>query len=49
VHEVARKYLRPEETVIVAVGDRSRIEPELEKLDLGPIEIRDPSGNPIRQ
>jgi zinc protease len=41
----ARKYLKPEEAVIVAVGDRTKIEPELEKLNLGPIEIRDPSGN----
>jgi zinc protease len=41
----ARKYLKPEEAVIVAVGDRTKIEPELEKLNLGPIEIRDSSGN----
>jgi zinc protease len=47
VQEVARKYLKPEETVIVAVGDRSKIGPELEKLNLGPIEVRAPSGNPI--
>jgi zinc protease len=47
VQEVARKYLKPDETVITAVGDRSKIEPELEKLNLGPIEIRDSSGNHI--
>jgi zinc protease len=47
VQRVARMYLKPEETVIVAVGDRSRIEPELEKLNLGPIEIRDSSGRPM--
>jgi zinc protease len=45
VQEIARKYLRPEETVIVAVGDRGKIEPQLEKLNLGPIEIRNSSGN----
>jgi zinc protease len=44
VLQVARKHLRPEEAVIVAVGDRKKIEPELEKLNLGPIEIRDSSG-----
>jgi zinc protease len=44
---IAWKYLRPEEMVIVAVGDRSKIEPELAKLNLGPIEHRDSSGNPI--
>jgi zinc protease len=46
VRHVAQQYLKPRETVIVAVGDRRKIEPELEKLNLGPIEIRDPSGNP---
>jgi len=45
VRRVAGKYLKPEETVIVAVGDRSRLEPELEKLNLGPIEIRQPNGD----
>jgi len=45
VRHVAQQYLKPGETVIVAVGDRSKIEPELEKLNLGPIEIRDPAGN----
>jgi zinc protease len=47
VRQAARKYLKPEETVVVAVGDRSKIEPELAKLNLGPIEIRDSAGNPI--
>jgi zinc protease len=46
VQRVAEKYIRPEEMVIVAVGDRSKIEPELSKLNLGPIEIRDADGNP---
>ena len=44
LRRVARQYLKPEETVIVAVGDRNRIESGLEKLNLGPIEIRDPGG-----
>ena len=34
--------------VIVAVGDRGKIEPELAKLNLGPIEYRDPGGNPVK-
>jgi zinc protease len=46
VQEAARKYLKPEEMVVVAVGDRGKIESALEKLNLGPIEIRDSSGNP---
>jgi zinc protease len=44
IQQVARKHLRPEDAMIVAVGDRRKIEPELEKLNLGPIEIRDSSG-----
>lgn len=42
VQRAAQNYLRPEEMVIVAVGDRSQIEAELEKLALGPIEIHIP-------
>ncbi len=45
VRRVAEAYLKPEEMVVVAVGDRARIEPQLEKLQLGPIEVRDASGN----
>jgi zinc protease len=47
VEHIAWKHMRPEEMVIVAVGDRSKIEPELVKLSLGPIEHRDSSGSPI--
>ncbi len=39
----AKKYIVPDRMVIVAVGDRSKIEPELKKLNL-PIEIRDAEG-----
>jgi zinc protease len=41
---VALRYLPPERLVIVAVGDRKVIEPELKKLNLGAIEVRDPEG-----
>jgi zinc protease len=37
VQRMARKYLHPESMVVIAVGDRARIEPDLEKLDLGPV------------
>lgn len=42
VKRVAGKYLMPDSMVIVAVGDRSKIEPELVKLNLGKIETSDP-------
>ena len=44
VRRVAGKYLLPDSMVIVAVGDRSKIEPELSKLNLGKIETRDMGG-----
>jgi zinc protease len=46
--DVARKYLVPENMVVVAVGDRVRIEPELRRLNLGTIEVRDAEGRPTR-
>jgi zinc protease len=39
VLRVAKKYLSPGNTVVVAVGDRAVIEPELKKLDLGPVQV----------
>ncbi len=47
VRRVAAEYLKPEEMVLVAVGERARIEAELAKLDFGEIEVRDPAGNLI--
>ncbi len=44
-----RNHIRPEEAVIVAVGDREQIEPELEKLGCGQVEIRDPHGHTKQQ
>jgi len=43
----ARKYLAPSRMLLVVVGDRATIEPELKKLNLGPIEIRDADGKVI--
>ena len=36
---VAKQYINPNATVIVAVGDRAKIEPELKKLDVGPVRV----------
>jgi len=44
---VSKKYLVPGSMVVVAVGDRTKIEPELRKLNLGAVEIRDAEGKPI--
>ncbi|HEV2196836.1 MAG TPA: pitrilysin family protein [Candidatus Acidoferrum sp.] len=43
----AQKYIHPEKIAVVAVGDRSKIEDEMKKLNLGKIEIRDPEGNVV--
>jgi zinc protease len=44
---VSKKYLVPGNMVVIAVGDRAKIEPELRKLNLGAVEIRDAEGKPI--
>jgi zinc protease len=45
----ARKYLSPTKMIVVVVGDRKKIEPELRKLNLGPIEFRDATGKVLKQ
>jgi zinc protease len=47
VAAVAKKHLTPERMVIVTVGDRSKIEPQLMKLNLGSMAYRDPDGKEI--
>jgi zinc protease len=37
IRRMAQKYLDPESLVVIAVGDRARIGPELEQLNLGPV------------
>jgi zinc protease len=43
----AKHYIVPERFVVVAIGDRAKIEPELKKLNL-PIEIRDADGKVVK-
>jgi zinc protease len=45
---MAEKYLVPGKLLVIAVGDRAKIQPELEKLNLGPIEIRDADGKVVQ-
>lgn len=48
VEQVAKTDIHPNHVIIVAVGDRSKIEPSLKELNLAPIELIDASGNPIK-
>jgi zinc protease len=48
VERVAKADVHPDHLIIVAVGDRSKIEPSLKELNLAPIELVDPTGNPIK-
>lgn len=40
VQRVAREYLRPDQAVVVVVGDREQVEAGLRALPFGPVEIR---------
>jgi zinc protease len=44
VARVAGQYLHPDQLVIVAAGDRAKIEPSLKDAGLGPVEVRDIAG-----
>jgi zinc protease len=48
VEQVAKTDIHPNHLIIVAVGDRPKIEPSLKELNLAPIELVDASGNPIK-
>ena len=48
VQEMAKKYLVPGSMALIAVGDRAKIEPELVKLDVGPVEHLDYAANPVK-
>jgi zinc protease len=45
--DVAKRYLVPDKMIVIAVGDLEKIEPELKKLNLGPIEVRQPDGSVV--
>jgi len=44
---VAKKYLVSDNMVVIAVGDRSKIEVPLRELGLGPLEVWDADGKPV--
>jgi zinc protease len=47
VQRVAAQYLQPDKMTVVAVGDRRKIAPDLVRLDIGTVELRDFEGNPL--
>jgi zinc protease len=49
VLNAAKTDVHPNQLVIVAVGDRSKIEAPLKDLNLAPIELIDTTGTPIKQ
>lgn len=46
--KAAVDHIHPKQMIVVAVGDRAKIEPGLKELNLGPIEYRDAMGNPVQ-
>ncbi len=47
VAEAARRHVRPSEFLVLVVGDAERVSPDLEELELGPLEVVQPIGAPI--
>jgi zinc protease len=48
VEKTALDYVHPDNLIVVAVGDRGKIQSGLEKLDLGPIELRNENGDLVK-
>ena len=44
---VAQKYIQPDKIIVLAVGDRAKIEDDMKKLNLGKLELRDTDGNVV--
>ena len=49
VESVAKKYMKPENMVVITVGDKAKIESEVQKLNLGPMEELDFEANPVKK
>jgi len=48
VTAAATKYVKADAATIVIVGDRAKVEPEIQKLNLGAIELCDEEGDPVK-
>ncbi|MFC7330005.1 M16 family metallopeptidase [Marinactinospora rubrisoli] len=42
LHQAAREYLRPRESVVIVAGDAEQLRGSLEETGFGPVEVRDP-------
>ena len=49
VQRVATEDVHPDQLIIVAAGDRTKIEPQLKEANLGPVEVRDINGKLVDQ
>ena len=49
VAKAAKDYIHPDNLIVIAVGDREKIQSDLEKLNLGPVELRDESGDLVKK
>jgi zinc protease len=49
VQQAAKKYIHPESAVVIGAGDRSKIEEQLKKLQIGKVEVRDSDGNRVAE
>jgi zinc protease len=49
VAKAAENYIHPQNLIVIAVGDRAKIQPDMEKLNLGPIELRNESGDLVKK
>ena len=45
IARVAKQYLHPDQLIVMAAGDRSKIEGPLKDAGVGPVEVRDINGN----
>jgi zinc protease len=45
IARVAKQYLHPDQLIVLAAGDRSKIEAPLKDAGVGPVEVRDINGN----
>jgi len=48
VARVAKEDIHPDELIIVAAGDRKKIEPGLKEAGVGPVEVRDGQGSVVK-